>query len=75
MNREPCSITDAPFNEYSDYVEREGVYKSRIEEDEDAAYERARQEEIDSKTPLELYAVFINSLMEKPNAKQSDTSD
>lgn len=68
MNREPCSITDDPFNDYSDYVEREGVYKSRIE-DEDAAYERARQEEIDNKSPLELYAVLINSLMERHNAK------
>ena len=29
MNREPCSITDDPFNDYSDYVENEGVYKSK----------------------------------------------
>ena len=68
MNREPCSITDDPYNDYSDYVEGEGVYKSN-DEDEDRAYEEGRQKEIDNKHPLELYATFINSLMERHSAK------
>lgn len=64
--REPCSITDDPYNDYSDYVEGEGVYKSH-DEDEDAAYEEERQREIDNKHPLELYAMFINSLASRGN--------
>lgn len=70
MNREPCSITDDPFNDYSDYVEGEGVYKSNYDpEAEDKQYEEERQKEIDAKHPLELYATFINSLMERHSAK------
>ena len=70
MNREPCSITDDPFNDYSDYVEGEGVYKSNYDpEAEDKQYEEERQKEIDAKHPLELYATFINSLMERYSAK------
>jgi len=70
IGREPCSITDDPFNDYSDYVEGEGVYKSNYDpEAEDKEYEEERQKKIDAKHPLELYAMFINSLMEKPNAK------
>jgi hypothetical protein len=68
IGREPCSITDDPYNDYSDYVEGEGVYKSN-DEDEDRAYEEERQKEIDNKHPLELYATFINSLMERHSAK------
>ena len=68
MSREPCSITDDPYNDYSDYVEGEGVYASRYEdEDEDRAYEEQRQQEIDNQSPLELYARFINSLTENIN--------
>ena len=66
MNREPCSITDDPYHNYSDYVEERGVYESHYE-DEDAAYEEQRQQEIDNKTPLELYAVFLNSLTSRGN--------
>lgn len=66
MSREPCSITDDPFNDYSDYVEGEGVYASRYE-DEDRAYDEQRQQEIDNASPLELYARFINSLTESIN--------
>ena len=70
MNREPCSITDDPYNDYSDYVEGEGVYKSNYDpEAEDKEYEEERQKEIDAKHPLELYATFINSLMERHSAK------
>ena len=70
MNREPCSITDDPYNDYSDYVEGEGVYKSNYDpEAEDREYEEERQKEIDAKHPLELYATFINSLMERHSAK------
>jgi hypothetical protein len=70
MNREPCSITDDPFNDYSDYVEGEGVYKSKYDpEAEDKEYEEERQKQIDAKHPLELYATFINSLMERYSAK------
>ena len=70
MNREPCSITDDPYNDYSDYVEGEGVYKSNYDpEAEDKQYEEERQKEIDAKHPLELYATFINSLMERHSAK------
>ena len=70
MNREPCSITDDPYNDYSDYVEGEGVYKSNYDpEAEDTEYEKERQKEIDNKHPLELYATFINSLMERHSAK------
>ena len=70
MNREPCSITDDPFNDYSDYVENEGVYKSKYDpEAEDKEYEEERQKQIDAKHPLELYATFINSLMERYSAK------
>ena len=68
IGREPCSITDDPYNDYSDYVEGEGVYKSN-DEDEDRAYEEEHQKEIDNKHPLELYATFINSLMERHSAK------
>ena len=70
MNREPCSITDDPYNDYSDYIEGEGVYKSNYDpEAEDKQYEEERQKEIDAKHPLELYATFINSLMERHSAK------
>lgn len=70
MNREPCSITDDPYNDYSDYVEGEGVYKPNYDpEAEDKQYEEERQKEIDAKHPLELYATFINSLMERHSAK------
>ncbi len=70
MSREPCSITDDPFNDYSDYVEGEGVYKSNYDpEAEDKQYEEERQKEINAKHPLELYATFINSLMERHSAK------
>lgn len=27
MNRMPCSISDDPYNDYSDFVEEQGVYK------------------------------------------------
>ena len=67
MSREPCSITDDPYNDYSDYVEGEGVYASRYEDDEDRAYDEERQKEIDNASPLELYARFINSLTENIN--------
>ena len=78
--REPCSITDDPCNDYSDYIEGEGVYKSNYDpEAEDKEYEEERQRQLDEEVkaahPLQLYAMFINSLMEKPNAKQSNTSD
>ena len=66
IGREPCSITDDPYNDYSDYIEGEGVYESH-EEDEDAAYEEERQREIDNKHPRELYAMFINSLTDRGN--------
>lgn len=66
MSREPCSITDDPYNDYSDYVEGEGVYSSRYE-DEDREYEEARQQAIDNATPLELYASVINSLAKSIN--------
>ena len=33
IGRMPCSITDAPHNDYSDYIEQTGVYKPYIEED------------------------------------------
>lgn len=74
MNREPCSITDDPYNDYSDYVESEGVYKSNYDpEAEDKEYEEERQRELDlqieSATPLQLYSMFLNSLMEKNSAK------
>ena len=35
MEREPCSITDDPFNDYSDYIEGEGVYKNHWLDDEE----------------------------------------
>lgn len=66
MGREPCSISDDPYNDYSDYIEGEGVY-SYDEEDEDQAYEKERQREIDNAHPLELYATFINSLIDRGN--------
>ena len=70
MSREPCSITDDPFNDYSDYIEGEGVYKSKYDpEAEDKEYEEEKQKSIDNKHPMELYALFINSLMERNNAK------
>ena len=68
--REPCSITDDPFNDYSDYIEGEGVYKSKYDpEAEDKEYEEEKQKSIDNKHPMELYALFVNSLMERSNAK------
>jgi len=35
MNRMPCSITDDPYNDYSDYIEQKGVYKTPNEQEED----------------------------------------
>ena len=74
MSREPCSITDDPYNDYSDYIERTGVYKSNYDPNaEDREYEEQRQRELDkeiqSAHPMQLYAMFINRLMEKPDAK------
>ena len=49
IGREPCSITDDPYNDYSDYVEGEGVYKSNYDpEAEDKEYEEERQRQIDA---------------------------
>lgn len=54
MNREPCSISDDPYNDYSDYVEGEGVYKSNYDsEAEDREYEEERQKEIDGASKLD----------------------
>ena len=50
MSRMPCSITDDPYNDYSDYIEQKGVYKPYVEPDEDAAYEEQRQKKIDDST-------------------------
>lgn len=47
MAKEPCRITDDPYYDYSDYIEGTGVYSHRDDDDEDEAYERYRQEEID----------------------------
>jgi hypothetical protein len=71
MSREPCSITDDPYNDYSDYIERTGVYKSNYDSDaEDREYEEQRQKEIENASPLELYAQLLNSLTESTdNAK------
>ena len=35
MNRMPCSITDDPYCDASDFYEKEGVYKEKPNEDED----------------------------------------
>lgn len=35
MGRMPCSITDDPYNDASDYFEGEGVYAPYPEEEED----------------------------------------
>ena len=68
IGREPCSLTDDPYNDYSDYVEGEGVYKSNYDpEAEDKEYEEERQRQIDAAHPLELYAVFLNSLANRGN--------
>ena len=32
--RMPCSITDDPYNDYSDYIEKTGVYSQPTEEEE-----------------------------------------
>jgi hypothetical protein len=62
MSREPCSITDDPYNDYSDYN-----YDSDAE---DREYEEQRQKEIENASPLELYAQLLNSLTESTdNAK------
>lgn len=45
MSRMPCSITDDPYNDYSDYIEQKGVYKPYQEPDEDYEYERWREEQ------------------------------
>ena len=37
MNRMPCSITDDPYYDYSDYIEQEGIYKSPVEPNPDDA--------------------------------------
>ena len=29
MNRMPCSISDDPYNDYSDFIENEGVYRTK----------------------------------------------
>jgi len=34
MNRMPCSITDDPYNDASDYFEGKHVYKSEHSDDE-----------------------------------------
>ena len=48
MSKMPCSITDDPYNDYSDYIEGEGVYKQSDDSNEDSAYEQYRQEQIDT---------------------------
>ena len=39
MNRMPCSITDDPYSDASDYYEGEGVYKSKPEPNPDDQYD------------------------------------
>lgn len=40
-------IDDDPYSDYSDYIERKGVYRPVAEDDtSDAAYEQARDEEL-----------------------------
>jgi hypothetical protein len=39
MSRMPCSITDDPYNDASDYYEDEGVYKSKPEPNPDDQYD------------------------------------
>ena len=29
MNRMPCSISDDAYNDYSDFIENEGVYRTK----------------------------------------------
>jgi len=35
MNRMPCSITDDPYCDASDFYEKKGVYKEKPNEDKD----------------------------------------
>jgi len=35
MNPMPCSITDDPYNDASDYWEEKGVYANKHQDDED----------------------------------------
>lgn len=35
VNREPCRVRDDPYYDYSDYVEGEGVYASKPEDNAD----------------------------------------
>lgn len=41
MSRMPCSITDDPYNDYSDYIEGTGVYSTK-EENDDCEYDNHR---------------------------------
>lgn len=39
MSQMPCSISDDPYNDASDYYEGEGVYKSKPEPNPDDQYD------------------------------------
>jgi hypothetical protein len=44
MSRMPCSITDDPYNDASDFFEGKGVYKPYIPSEADAEYDRMVEE-------------------------------
>ena len=44
MSRMPCSITDDPYNDASDFFEGKGVYKPYVPSEADAEYDRMVEE-------------------------------
>lgn len=46
MSRMPCSVTDDPLYDRSDWEEGTGAYAPRPEPDPDAEYDRLRDEQL-----------------------------
>ena len=51
IGKEPCSITDDPLNDYSDWFDLTGVYKETPSIDDRADYEHDKSRDMDDNQP------------------------
>mgnify|MGYP003653822934 FL=1 len=53
MNRGPCSVTDDPYSDASDYFEGVGVYAEKLQPDPDELYDQMKSSMEPLITPFE----------------------